>query len=263
MSLLSSIGKGIKKALDVNLAVFSAPKTLFTKGVNAAIAETESKTRLQNVGSVLKTGTLAAVGVVTATSTAGKAVLSTVGRALVPKSAGGVAAYAVAAPVAVGVVKGSEKAREAIVNAPSSLSSFGQNVGKVVDNPSIATVKEVFTANPVIAGAVVAGAAGTAALALAPVIASINQTEAIQDQTQAIQQQNATSIPQQIQLIAPPIPTVPTPQAAVAAPTQAAPAARTSKKKKKKPKKKSKKKKKTRRSKKKAKRKSIKRRKKK
>jgi len=244
MSLFGKIGSVVKKALDTNLALWSAPKTFLTKGVNAAIAETETKSRTQNVVSSLKTGAVAAAAIVTASSTLGKAAISTATRALAPKSATGVIAYAVGAPVAVSVLKNSQTARGAVVNAPSSLSNFGANIANIIDNPSIDAVKSTFKENPVITGAVIAGTVGAAALALAPVIASTRQTEAIQEQTSAIQHTE----PLQVQLTAPPQPNLSQAPMVEASPNEAAPVGEPSKPKKKKAKSK---KKKTRRSKKK------------
>ena len=246
MSFLSKIGGGIKKALDTNLALWSAPKTFFTKGVNAVIAETETKSRTQNVVSSVKSGAVAAAAVVAAGSTLGKAAISTVTKALTPTTAKGVVAYAVGAPVAVSVLKNSEKARTAVVNAPSSLTNFGHNIANIIDNPSIDTVKTTFKENPYIAGAVVAGTVGAATLALAPVIASTRQTEAIQEQTAAIQHEE----PIQVQLTAPPQPNLSSAPVVEASPNEAAPAGAETKAPKKKKKSTKKKKKKTRRSKK-------------
>jgi hypothetical protein len=246
MSFLSKIGGGIKKALDTNLALWSAPKTFFTKGVNAAIAETETKSRVQNVVSSVKSGAVAGLAVVAGGSTLGKAAISRVVQAVAPKTAKGVVAYAVGTPIAVGVLKNSEKARGAVVNSPSSLTNFGANIANIIDNPSIDAVKTTFKENPYITGAVIAGTVGAATLALAPVIASTRQTEAIQEQTAAIQAPE----PLQVQLTAPPQPSLSSAPVVEASPNEAAPAGAETKAPKKKKKSTKKKKKKTRRSKK-------------
>jgi len=268
MSLFSKVSSSLRNLVGVSASqkISSGANkalTVLTSPIQAIsnFKKAEAQTAQKGALKLVSEGVVNTLAVVAPFTSAGKAAIVGVAKTLVPKTAKGVIASAVAIPVAASVLTKSEKARSAVLDAPSSLSNFGTNIATVIENPSVATAKQVFTDNPIIAGGAVAAAVGGAALALAPVIASTRQTEAIQEQTEQIGQQQFSAqpynpTPQVIQIMPVPAQTVQAP--AVVAPSEAAPAVSTPKKKKKKPKKKAKKKKKTRRSKKKTKKKSTK-----
>jgi len=261
MSLLRSIGRRVARGLDVFSGIVTHPVTAVTQGVRASTAQFNAASRGANVAQALVNGALVAGAVVGAGAAAAAGVTATaraVGTAIIrnPRTTA-------AAAIAIPVVASSNRAQQAVSNLPTSVVTLGTNIGRVIDDPSLRNAGQIFTQSPVLAGALVAGTVGASALALAPVISSIRQTDAINDQTQAMQANanaaSSSSIPQQIQLIAPPMPAFAAPSPSVEAPIQAAPERTTVKKKKKRSKKKAKKKKKTRRSRKKKKKKSIKR----
>ena len=68
-------------------------------------------------------------------------------------------AVAVAAIPVTAAVVSSSKLQNSIVKAPSELANFGSNVGKLIDNPTIANVKETFKENPILSGAAIAAGA--------------------------------------------------------------------------------------------------------
>jgi len=240
MSLLSSIGKTVTKALDVNQALFANPKTFFISGPNAAIAKTQSTSPTKNAVAITKNTAIATVGILAGASTAGRAAIASVAKLFVPKTATQAIAATVAVPVAAKVLSTSSKARSAVVNAPSSISNVGENLGKLIDNPSISGAKELITENPLLIGGTAAAALGGAALALAPTLATHQNTKAIQENSQQMinpAQQIYQALPaQQIELIIPAQTPLTSPSTAVAAPTEtlAAPAVQPSKPKKKK-----------------------------
>jgi len=272
MSYLSQVAQNLKKVLDVNRAIFSNPGTAFSKGIKSAIAKSEAQTPKENIKQIAKNTAIAGLTIAGAGTQTGKKILSS----LVPTTAKGAIITGGATIVGANVLKSSERARSAVVSAPSSIASFSQNVGNIIDDPSIQNVKQTIKDNPVLSIGTVGAVVGGVGYALAPVIASTRQTEAIQEQTEALQSSYPSNIqipqygapqPQiiQIQQLPAPIPTAPTVQEAPTT-TAVAPVGAPKPKKKRKKRKKTtkKKKKKTRRSpkkKRKTKKKSIKRRK--
>lgn len=124
------------------------------------VANVENKTLKTALETVANHPYLAA-GVVAGgiTAVAQPAAAAAVVKSAIPATTKGKVAAAVIAPVAIGALTTSEKAREGVLNAPSSLANFGANVGKVIESPSLATIKETFKENPVIATAATLGAA--------------------------------------------------------------------------------------------------------
>lgn len=185
MGLLSSIGKGIVKVLDINKAAFTNPVTLVTKGVDAAVKQSNSYTPAQAVPKILATTATVAGAVLTAGTSLGRTAAVTVAKTLVPKTAKGVIATAVAAPVVVGVLSSSSKAREGLISAPSSLANVGSNIGKVIENPTIENVKETFKENPVAATLIAAAPLAIVGGGISGTVASIANTAAVKENTKA------------------------------------------------------------------------------
>jgi len=250
----AKIASGANKALTV----ITSPIQSITN-FKKAEAATAEKSTLRLLGE----GIANTLAVVTPFTAAGKAAVVSVAKSLVPTTAKGALTAAVAVPVATGVLTSSPKARESLVDAPGGLVNLGTNIGKIVENPSVATVKETFTENPVLATGIAVATVGGVALAASPIIASVANTRAINESTEATQEAYRilpTSDPQRIVIEQMPTIVSPAPSPAVVAPLGEAPAVTPKKvtKKKKKAKKKPAKKKKTRRSKKKAKKKTTK-----
>lgn len=116
--------------------------------------------------------------------------------------AAGVGAVALSAPALVvgGVAVGttilsstllsSKKSAIAVVNAiiktPSALANVGENIGAIIENPSIETVTNTFKENPVIVGGLTAAAALTVGKGLTSTVATILNTKAEKENTAAM-----------------------------------------------------------------------------
>lgn len=203
MGLLSSIGKGLSKALDYISAPLAKPVTTFTKGISAGAAEvkTQRETGLtlgqgaKQIGVILGTTAVAAGAVLAAapaasTGAAGAAVRSAVvstAKAAVPTTTKGKVIAAVAAPVVIGaVVREPAAAAKVISQAPSQLAQFGGDVAQFATNPSVDTAKQIIKESPVISAAVGVAVAGAAAAAILPAVSSARQTSAIKEQTEVL-----------------------------------------------------------------------------
>jgi hypothetical protein len=92
--------------------------------------------------------------------------------------------------VAGGALSTSKKTRQAVVDTPSNLVNFGENIGEFVENPSLEKAKDIITENPLIAAG--AGLIGAAALGKAGTIAtSLINTSAIKEQTSILKENAA------------------------------------------------------------------------
>jgi len=117
----------------------------------------------------------------------------------------------VSAPVVAGALASSSKLRSAVVEAPSSLASFGGNIGAVAQNPSLKTVKELITEHPILSGVAAATglvAVGAAGRGVAQIAATMSNTQAIKEATQSSVMSsnsplNPTSVAGQSALVAP------------------------------------------------------------
>lgn len=200
MGLLSSIGKGIAKGLDVLTVSLAHP-------IQTATAVVSKKSTVQDVVTahfsqplkeqvkdiVLGTAGIASTviggaaigGAAKAGTLAPK--VATAAKALIPATAKGKVVAAVAAPIVVGAVaKEPVKSVTAAIKAPSELAKFGGDVASFAADPSISTAKQIVTESPLIsaaAGLIVAGGVGKVA---APVVGGLLQREAIQEQTEAL-----------------------------------------------------------------------------
>lgn len=196
MGLLSTIGSGLKKALDTNLALFAAPVTTITKGVEAGIAQVEQMGAVERTARIGATAVVAGGAVyasgITAVRTAAATVATTVGKALIPKTPVGVVTAVVAAPAIVGAVaRQPKKVAETIIKAPAELAQFGGDVADFAANPSLSTAKEVIAESPLISAAAGALLVGAAAKTIVPAVAGYMQTGAIKEQTEAIKESTA------------------------------------------------------------------------
>lgn len=99
--------------------------------------------------------------------------------------AGGKVAAVVAAPVVVGAVASNPKIVNEVAKAPSALANFGSNTANFAANPSIDSAKKIIQQNPIISGALVAGAAVAAGGAVATGVNYLN-TQAIKQNTKQI-----------------------------------------------------------------------------
>jgi len=231
----------------VNAAFNPFSKTTITANTGNATANKALSTAVSHPYLAALTATAAIAPAATAT-VAGNVVKSVAGRyAAAPL--GTQVTLAGVGYVGANVLSTSSKARAAVINAPSSIAKASQDVGVLIDNPSLSGVGQFIKEHPfTTAGAAAAlaiGAAGASNL-----VATAINTSAVRANTAA----TAATVSTAVMPSAPsPLPAViPLTPAAVAAasPVASSPAAavispkkkRKSKKKKKKPKKKSKRK---------------------
>lgn len=266
------VGKVITNTLNTISGIVTNPVTAITQGTAASTQKFINSTPLQNTVKTVTNVGLAAVATVGAGAIA-EGGITTIGnavKAIIPATTKGKIIGAIAAPIAIGAFTSAPaKTTQAILEAPSNFANFGQNLGVLVQHPSIATAENLAKENPVITtvAAIGAGAAAIGGLgSLANVISNYTNTKATKANTQATLENSASSEPQVFSTLplanSTPQNQVLAPSPAVVAAQKPAPAGQSTKKKKKnKAKKKTTKKKKTRRSKKKAKKKTIKRRK--
>lgn len=108
----------------------------------------------------------------------------------IAKATGAAVAKAPLKSAAVGIVGltvlKSEKGREAVANAPASVSSFTTNAAALIDNPSIEKAKKLVKEDPVLTGLVGAGglvAIGAAGRGVASIVTTQLNTEAVKANT--------------------------------------------------------------------------------
>jgi hypothetical protein len=82
----------------------------------------------------------------------------------------------------------SEKAREGVLQLPSSLVNVGSNIGQVIENPSSETIGQLVKENPLIVGGATVAGALIAGKGIAGAVATFGQTQATKEQTQAIRE---------------------------------------------------------------------------
>jgi len=173
------------KALDVISAPLSHPKILFTKGIGAASKAVKSER--QAIASGKKSGFKTAGRIVFNTAITAGAILGgsavvtsaragtliptvvrsskifgkTAVKSVIPKTIRGKVFATTSTLLGIGVLKGSPKARKAVVTkvkqlpkAPGKIVGFGESVGKVIEGES------VFNKGNVIQGTKTAGVAG-------------------------------------------------------------------------------------------------------
>jgi len=117
-----------------------------------------------------------------------KSAASAVGREFSKATLGQKAVAVVSAPVVAGALASSPKLRSAAVEAPSSLASFGGNIGSLAENPTLENLGKLAKENPILTGlAATTGlvAVGAAGRGVAQVVATSLNTSAIRESTKA------------------------------------------------------------------------------
>lgn len=205
MGLLSSItkkvGSTVAKVLDTASVALAHPIKVATAIVSpkttvAEVSKTfEAQSTIKKVTQIA-TGTLAiattiggaaATGILGASAKAGTAakVVKSTAAALIPETTKGKAITAAAAVVTVPALVSSPKLVEKVVNAPSELAQFGADIGELVENPSIESVKELVKESPVISTAAALGTVAVVGLGTAGIISGVSNTLAIKESTKA------------------------------------------------------------------------------
>lgn len=95
--------------------------------------------------------------------------------------------------VSAGALVNSAKTREAVIKAPTSLYNVGANVGKFVENPSLASATNVFKENPVATTLLGVGSAALIGYGTSGLIASALSTSATRANTKAMINNTASS----------------------------------------------------------------------
>lgn len=201
MGLLSDIGFGIAKAINVGLETATVALAHPIKTIAAAISPTKTVAQVADeffaqpvskqltqvaIGGASVAATTVGVGAVAKAASAGT--LATSAAKLIPVTTKGKIIAAAAIPVTAGaVISNPVQTAKAVATTPQSLANVGANIGTLIKDPSIENVKSLVTENPVIVGGAVAAAALVGATKIIPAIATARQTEAIQEQTKAIE----------------------------------------------------------------------------
>jgi len=204
MGLLSSIGKGIAKSLDVLTVSLAHPIATATAVVSkkSTVQDVITQHFAQPLKSQIKDIVLGTAGIAStvvagaAVGTAAKAgTLAPAAAKLIPSTLKGKVIAAVAAPVVVGaVVNQPVKSLTTVAKAPSELATFGGGIANFAASPSIESGKQLVSESPLLASAAGLLIAGGAVAKLAPAIATARQTEAIQEQTQAMLDQKEITV---------------------------------------------------------------------
>lgn len=194
MSFFSNIGQAIAKVTVEPIAKVTASgiNALFGTNIKPMTTEQAAKTKIGQI----YFPALAGAAVVAAASPISKIISSAGGVTTVAQKAATTiltkpatvikaASVAGAGVVATNILVSSPKAREAVINTPTSLSNFGQNIGKVIENPSKETILQTVKENPIVAGAAVASTAALVGYGTSSLIASVANTKAIQENTKA------------------------------------------------------------------------------
>jgi len=173
--------------------IVSNPITAITKGYGAAKQKVLNESVEKSIGKViLNTGTVAAA-VVTGGTAAGRAAVTTavpkIVKAITPTTPKAILTTAIAAPIAIGVLKETKKPLEAITKAPGALTAFGSDVGKAIENPSISSITNIVKENPTvsaIAGGLAIGAGAGALVTGIGALENIKTRESVQELTSTL-----------------------------------------------------------------------------
>lgn len=197
MGILSSLGKGIAMGLDYLSVAFTKPiqtaKAAIspTKTIKEDVIKPHFEQPLAKQITQTLTATAAYAGAIVGGAALGAAskagtlgtTLTTAAKAVIPATAKGKVIAAVAAPVVISTLASSEKARTAVINAPSELAQFGADLGQLIQEPSIQKAKELVKESPIISSLVGAAAVAGVGLGTAGVVSTILNTQAIKENT--------------------------------------------------------------------------------
>jgi len=180
------------------------------------VAQTVAEPKIQQITEAITTGLAvgSVLGVGKAIATKG---VTTVAKALIPSTAKGKIATAIAVPVAAGVLTKTTKPIESISKVPSQLTAFGADVGTFIDNPTLLNAEKILKENPGVSvalgtGAVLAGAG--AVVSGIGALENIQTRESVKELTKELKSDltqtpavsnilptTTTSTPQQVKLI--------------------------------------------------------------
>jgi len=185
LNLLSSIASHPVDTTKALTKFAVSPSSTTAQNVANVVNRTTTEKATTTIKNTVINTAIASAAILTAGTTAGRAAAVKVISTLTPASAAGKIAVVAAIPISIGVLSSSEKARTAVIDAPSSLANFGSNVGALIENPNLDNLKTTIKDNPVISSGIVAGTAAIVGFAGANLISNAVNTEAIKKNTEA------------------------------------------------------------------------------
>ncbi|MEK9171054.1 MAG: hypothetical protein AAB789_01950, partial [Patescibacteria group bacterium] len=120
--------------------------TVITHPVASAVnfKKAQEKTSKESTVSLVGHGIINTLAVVAPFTSAGKTAVASIASSLVPKTALGTGTALIGGIVGANILTSSPTARESLVSAPSGLANLGQNIGKVIESPTIDNAKNTF-----------------------------------------------------------------------------------------------------------------------
>lgn len=180
--VLDTLSVAVAHPVEVTKAIISPTKT---------VKEVSQKFEAKTTGTKIKEVVLGTAGLAATTIATGAAVTAVAAKgvtALLPTTTKGIITTAAVAPVVATAVINKPSL---LVDTPSAVLNFQENVGELIAQPSIEKAKDIIKENPITSAVAGAAVLGAGALAIAPVISSISQTSAIKEQTEAIKEATA------------------------------------------------------------------------
>jgi len=199
--------KNPNQPLNILSAAFVKP-VQFVTSPTKAIQQTLSQSTTKNIGATItNTAVAASVLSVGAAATGGTGIAATAGTKIISQFStikGAATAVVVGSGAIIGtsILTSSPKAVTAVVKTPGNLSNFGANIGAAIEQPSIESGMKILKENPGLSAASAAAllaSVGFSGAALANVLSSYRNTEAVQENTKAaIEQPQIINQPQQV-----------------------------------------------------------------
>lgn len=174
----------ITKPVQYVGAIVANPITTIKQSPKAALEEAKSKSFENQAGKVLLNTGVVGAAVLTGGTSVGRSAAVSLAKSLTPTTPKRIITAAVAAPIAIGVLKETKKPLEAVSKAPSELTQFGSDIGKFVENPSTTTAADIVQNSPLLtagAGLLLAGGAVKTGAAVAGAISNIQTRDALKD----------------------------------------------------------------------------------
>jgi hypothetical protein len=176
----------ITKPIQYVGAIVANPITTVTQGPQAAMKQAQNDSIEKSTGKVLLTTGVIAASVVTGGTSAGRAAVTTVAKALVPKTPTAIITTALVAPVVATAVLTNPKGA---VKTVSKIVDTQIDAGKLLAEPTVEKAKEFVEEHPVAVGAAATGAAllvGKGVSAAVGAYTNYQNTKAVKENTEAL-----------------------------------------------------------------------------
>lgn len=185
-TLVTQPVKSFVEGAKATANIVANPITAITQGYQAAAAKTASSSLTTNIAKIVTNTAIVAIPL------AKPSLVTSAAKALIPSTPKAIAVTAIAAPVAIGAITANPiGAAKAVTSAPAALANVGSNVATFASNPSVANAKNIFTENPITAGALVGAGALIAGKAAVTTAATLANTIATEKNTAAVKAINA------------------------------------------------------------------------